>query len=202
MQDPRTFWDQRYGEAGFAYGEAPNDFLRERADAIPAGGKVLCLAEGEGRNAVFLARRGLDVTAIDLSAVGLAKARALAERHGVSITTEACDLAELTIEPGAWDAIVCIWMHLPAPLRARVHRAAADGLAPGGVLVLEAYTPAQLALGTGGPKDASMLVDPDALRDELSSLSLEHFAAHERDVQEGAFHSGRSAVVQVVARRR
>jgi hypothetical protein len=141
------------------------------------------------------------VTAIDLSEVGLAKARALAARRGVSLVTEAHDLASYRITPGAWSAIVCIWMHLPAPLRARVHAMIREGLAPGGVVLYEAYTPAQLAHATGGPRDVSMLVDPDSLRADLEGLTFEHFAAVERDVREGAHHQGTSAVVQAVARR-
>ncbi len=115
--------------------------------------------------------------------------------------TEARDLAHYTVTPGAWAAIVCIWMHLPAALRARVHGMIREGLAPGGVVLYEAYTPAQLAHATGGPRDVSMLVDPASLRADLDGLVIEHFAAIERDVREGRYHSGRSAVVQVVARR-
>ncbi len=201
MHDPRAFWDERYAAPGYAYGERENDFLRAHEGAIPRGGEVLCLAEGEGRNAVFLAERGHRVKAIDLSEVGLDKARALASARGVQIAAEAHDLAHYEIEEGRWTAIVCIWMHLPAPIRERVLERVVRGLAVGGVLLLEAYTPAQLALGTGGPKDVSMLYDPDALRAQLGKLALEHFVTLEREIHEGPYHDGTSAVVQVVARR-
>lgn len=200
MSDAARFWDERYAAPGFAYGEAPNDLLAEVEPALARASRVLCLAEGEGRNAVFLATRGHAVHAVDVSRVGLEKATALAARRGVSITTEVADLATYALAEGAWDAIVAIWMHLPPPLRAKVHAACVRGLAPGGAFVLEAYRPEQLAFGTGGPRDLALLVAPDALRDEFSGLSLERFEAVERDVQEGPFHAGTSAVIRVLGR--
>ncbi len=195
------FWDQRYGNAdGFVFGTEPNDFLRTVADRIPAG-PVLCLAEGEGRNAVFLAQRGHAVTAVDLSAAGLDKARELAAQRGVTLATEVADLSRYTIAPGAWSGIVAIFMHLPPALRRDVLARAAAGLRPGGVFVMEAYTPAQLAFGTGGPKDAALLPTLELLRAELPGLEFVHGAELERDVIEGGGHTGRAAVVQVVARR-
>lgn len=202
MQDVRTFWNQRYAEPGLAYGEQPNDFLRAHEATIPRDGAVLCLAEGEGRNAVFLAERGHRVTALDLSDVGLAKARASAAARHVTLATDVRDLADYAIEPDRWSAIVCIWMHLPAPLFSRVIADCVRGLAPGGVLLLESYTPAQIALGTGGPRDPSMLCHPETLRGQLDALSLERFEELERDVHEGPYHQGPSRVIQVVARRR
>lgn len=199
--DPAAFWNARYAEPGLAYGDAANDFLVEVEPRLPRKGRVLCLAEGEGRNAVFLASRGHDVTALDMSAVGLDKTRALAASRGVVVHTVLADLAAYTIAPGAWDAIVAIWMHLPPSLRARVHADAARGLAPGGALVIESYRKEQLALGTGGPRDPAMLVDPETLRADLAGLTLERFEAIERDVHEGRYHGGKSAVVRVLARR-
>lgn len=193
-------WDERYSEPGYAYGSDPNDFLASVADRIPMG-PVLCLAEGEGRNAVFLAGRGFAVTAVDGSAVGLEKARALAAERQVAIRTVHADLADYVIEPGAWAGIVSIWCHLPAPLRERVHQSAAAGLRPGGVLVLEAYTPAQLAHGTGGPKVPELLYDLELLKRDFAGLELGHAVELERDIHEGKYHAGKSAVVQLVARR-
>jgi SAM-dependent methyltransferase len=201
VSDPTSFWNARYAESGFAYGDQPNDFLREVANRITTG-PVLCLAEGEGRNAVYLATRGHDVTAVDLSATGLAKAEALARSRGVSIRTAVADLDTYVIQPGAWAAIVSIWAHVPESLRARIHHASVAGLRPHGVFVLEAYTPAQLALGTGGPKDVSLLVDPDALRTELAGLDLVRFETITREVHEGPYHDGQSAVVRVLGVRR
>jgi len=194
------FWDNRYATPDFVFGTEPNDFLRSIADRLPAG-PVLCLAEGEGRNAVFLATRGHAVTATDLSATGLAKARALAAQRGVPLATAAADLATYPIAPGAWSAIVAIFMHLPPALRRDVLGRAAAGLRPGGVFVLEAYRPAQIAFPTGGPKDPALLPTLAQLRDELPGLEFEIGRELERDVLEGGGHTGRSAVVQVLARR-
>lgn len=203
MNDPAAFWDARYAEPGFAYGEAPNDFVVEVEPLLPRGARVLCLAEGEGRNAVFLAERGHAVTAVDLSPVGLEKARALAARRGVALETVVADLGAYEIARGAYDAVVAVWMHLPPPVRARVLAGAAGGLAPGGLFVLEGYRKEQLALGTGGPKDAAMLFDAGELRAALEAggLAVERLDARTRDVREGPHHQGESAVVQALARR-
>jgi len=195
-----TDWDARYGEPGYAYGTEPNRFLAEVAGRVPAG-PVLSIAEGEGRNAVFLAGLGHDVLAVDRSAVGLAKAEALAAERGVRIRTAVADLADFPVEPSAWSGIVSIFAHFAPLLRARLHGAVAIGLRPGGVFVLEAYTPRQLEFGTGGPRDAGVLVTLDALRAELAGLDFVIGREIERDVTEGKYHGGRAAVVQVLARR-
>jgi SAM-dependent methyltransferase len=195
-----AFWDQRYATDDYFYGEEPNTFLAAQAHLIPPG-PVLCLAEGEGRNAVFLAGRGHAVTAVDGSAAGLAKAQRLAARRGVALTTVVTDLAAFRIEPGHWAGIVAIFSHLPPDLRRSTFAAAVAGLRPGGAFLLEAYTPAQLAHGTGGPKDPTLLMRLTDLRTELAGLSLELGQEIERDVVEGRGHTGRAAVVQIVGRK-
>lgn len=197
-----SFWDDRYaGASGYVFGTEPNDFLAQMAAHIPSG-PVLCLGEGEGRNAVYLAGLGHAVTAVDQSAIGLAKAQKLAASRGVAIATEVVDLENYAIQPNAWSGVVSVFVHLPPVLRRRVYSAIVRALVPGGVFVLESYTPAQLAFNTGGPKDVELLMTLSALREELSGLEL--LVAHEieRDVMEGGAHTGRAAVVQVLARRR
>jgi SAM-dependent methyltransferase len=196
------FWNDRYGAAGenYVYGTAPNEFLAAMAGRLPPG-PVLCLADGEGRNGVHLAGLGHAVTSVDLSATGLAKARALAQRRGVALTTVVADLNDFVIGERAWAGIVAIFMHLPPALRARVLARAAAGLQPGGVFVLECYSPAQLAFNTGGPRDIALLPTLAALRPELAGLEFLHGAEIERAIVEGDGHTGRGAVVQVVARR-
>jgi SAM-dependent methyltransferase len=195
-----AFWDRRYGGADFVYGTEPNDFVRTVAPSLPPGA-VLCLGEGEGRNAVHLAARGHAVTAVDQSAVALAKARRLAEARGVALATEVADLGDFAVAPGAWSAVVLVFVHLPPALRRVVHARAAAGLAPGGFVVLECYGPGQLGRGTGGPQDAALLPALADLRADFPGLEPLVARELERDVVEGAGHTGPAAVVQLVARR-
>lgn len=196
------FWDERYAGDAYAYGREPNDFLRAEVERIPPG-PVLCLAEGEGRNAVFLAKRGHDVTAIDFSSEGIRKAERLAREESVNLTTIEADLA--TYEPpadAAFAAVIAIFAHVRPEVRRRVHEWVPRVLAPGGCYVLEAYTPKQLAFGTGGPKDVALLMTLDDLRAELAPLDFVIGREVEREIHEGPFHGGPSATVQVVAVRR
>ena len=198
---PPDFWNARYAEDALAYGDAPNDLLASVADRLPAG-RTLCLAEGQGRNAVFLAERGHRVLAVDLSDVGLARARQLADARGVEIETRAADLGTFAIEPGAWDCIVSVFAHTPADVRRRLHAAVPVGLAPGGAFVLEAYTPEQTRRDTGGPSGegaVDITMTADGLRDELAGLRFETLREVEREVHEGPYHHGLASVVQALA---
>lgn len=195
-----SMWDQRYDRDEYVYGMEPNDFLRSMADRIPKG-PVLCLAEGEGRNAVFLAGLGHRVLGVDSSVVGLEKAQHLARTRGVQIETEVRDLNEL--DPGVeqWAAIVSIFCHLPRNERSLLHEKVERALRPGGILILEAYHPDQLQHGTGGPPMLERLVSLEELREELPGLDFVHAQEIEREVQEGLFHHGLGAVVQLLARK-
>ncbi len=193
-------WNNRFAAPQYIYGETPNAFVAEMASRIPVG-PVLCLAEGEGRNAVHLAALGHRVMAVDQSETGLAKARRLAATRGVDIETVLADLGNFTVEPGVWSGIVATFAHLPPAIRRQVHAQAVRGLRPGGVFVLEAYTPAQLAFDTGGPKSSELLMTLAGLREELAGLELLVGREIEREVIEGDGHTGRGAVVQVFARR-
>ena len=195
-------WNERYGEPGFAYGTEPNDFLTATAERyLRPNGEILSLAEGEGRNAVFLARRGFRVTAVDGSAVGLDKARVLAEEHGVELQTVVADLGDFDLGIERWDGIVSIWCHLPSTLRERLHRSVVSALRPGGVFLLEAYTPDQLRYKTGGPPSAELLMTLAAVRHELAGLAFLEAEEMLREIHEGRYHGGMSAVLQVVARK-
>jgi len=191
-------WDQRYGDDEYAYGTEPNDFLVEATHHLPKG-NILCIGEGEGRNAVWLAQQGWQVTAVDSSSVGLEKAKKLAESRGVEIQTVHADLLDYPFEEAAWDGIVSIFCHLPPTLRKQVHRSAVNALRPGGVLLLEAYTPEQVQLGTGGPPTEVMMMNLETLHSELEGLNFIHALELERPVNEGQFHTGLGSVVQLVA---
>lgn len=190
-------WDERYSQPGFAYGTEPNEFLAAAAGRIPVG-PVLSIGEGEGRNAAFLAGLGHRVVAVDQSEVGLAKAQKLAADRGLSIETVCADLSAFPIEPGAWAGIVSVFCHLPRRIRRPLYAAAVRGLRPGGVLVLEAYTPEQINRGTGGPKDPDMLPTLAELTEELAGLEFLHARELDREVREGAYHTGVASVVQII----
>lgn len=199
-----SMWDQRYAQDGFAYGANPNDFLKACLHHIPKE-DVLCIADGEGRNSVFLAQNGCRVQSVDLSSVGLAKANQLAKDKDVSITTELADMAEYDMGQSKWDAIISIFAHMPPAIRTKVHAGAVRALKPGGVFILEAYTPRQLELGgIGGPNAQTMelFMSLPALLNELNGLSflLAHDIDHE--VNEGKYHQGMAATVQIIAKKK
>lgn len=196
-----AFWNQRYGGDGLAYGEAPNDFLARMAERLPKSGQALDIGAGEGRNALFLASRGLDVLAVDQSEVGMQKAQRLAAERGLALRSRAVDLRDFDAENNSFDLVSSIFVHLPATLRAAVHGRVGAWLKPGGVFLLEAYSPEQIRRDTGGPKDPSLLASLEVILGELTGLQIEHQAALERDVSEGRFHTGKASVVQVLARK-
>lgn len=190
-------WDERYANDEYFYGTAPNDFLRDNAARIPKG-RVLCLADGEGRNGVWLAEQGYEVTSVDLSAVGLEKTQKLAASRNVSVNTVQADLAEYEIQSDSWEGVVAIFCHLPAAVRHRLYPRVAAGLRSGGVLLLELYTPKQIEFGTGGPRDLDLLASLDDLRQDLSGLQFAIAQEIEREIHEGNHHFGHSAVVQIL----
>ena len=197
-------WNERYSETEYIFGTEPNDFLKENFQKIPAGGKVLCLAEGEGRNAVFLAEQGYQVTAMDMSEVGLNKALKLAKDRGVEISTQVADLTDYDFGAGEWDSIVSIWAHLPETVRQRVHAHIVPALKPNGVFILEAYTEQQLTMdAVGGPPatQKECFGSLAVLRNELAALEEIMGTETQRMISEGKRHQGLSAVVQFIAKK-
>jgi SAM-dependent methyltransferase len=188
-------WNERYGAPGYAYGTAPNDFLVSVAARLPPRARVVSLAEGEGRNAVFLAEAGHSVVAIDSSSVGLDKARALAAERGVAFETVVADLANVPHGVAEADVVISIWAHVPPPLRRDLHVRVQRLLRPGGLFVVEAYHPAQTRRSTGGPRDKALCLTADQLREELPLLDWLILEETTRAVHEGVFHDGISDVV-------
>lgn len=193
-------WEERFSEEEYFFGKEPNEFLAEHAGELPSGA-VLCVAEGEGRNAVFLASTGREVTSVDLTIAGVTKTLRLAVERGVTVDARVGDLAEFDLGEERWDAVVSIFAHMPLPVRTGLHRRVVAALKPGGVLLLEAYTPDQVGRGTGGPSDTAVTMTLAALRDELSGLEILHGLETERPVHEGGGHAGLGSVVQVIARK-
>jgi SAM-dependent methyltransferase len=192
------FWDDRYGTTEYLYGTEPSDFLAERWSTLLSGGEVLCLADGEGRNGVFLATKGMRVTGVDSSAVGLVKAARLAAERRVPYDTIVADLGTWDVGDARWDGIVSIWAHLPAPIRAALHPRLARALRPGGILLLEHYHPRQLGYGTGGPPDATMMLTLEELEAAFTGWTKLHTFEGERVVVEGSGHGGKSYVTQAI----
>jgi len=201
MFGPSAQWNLRYGDEEYFYGTTPNDFLQENAHLIPRG-SVLCVADGEGRNSVFLATTGRDVSSVDISDVGVAKTKKLASEKGVSVDAQVGDLANFDLGRNKWQGVISIFAHLPISLRQDLHRRVIDSLAPGGVVLLEAYTVDQIGRGTGGPQVPELLMGAESLSQEFASLEIIHLKELEREVVEGSGHTGLAAVVQLIARKR
>ena len=198
---PAAFWDERYAGEAYAYGEAPNAWLSECVGALPERADVLVPGDGEGRNGVFLAKRGHAVTTLDLSERGVGKARALAARNGVSVDARVQDLLTWDWPEGAFDAVVLIFVHLRPEGRQALHRRAAASLRPGGVLIIEGFTPEHLPLReanpkVGGPGRAGMLFTPAMLREDFGALDAITLEERRVRLSEGAKHDGEAAVVR------
>lgn len=196
-------WDDRYAHPNYLYGYRPNDFLKDQARLLKPGSRVLCLGDGEGRNGVHLAQQGHSVVSLDFSRVALDKAEALAAEKGVELETWHVDLADWVDHPDPfqpWDAVVSIFVHLPVGLRRRVAEVATRQSRPGAKLILEAYTPAQLSLGTGGPKDPELLMKRDDVASDWQGWHLD-VRLVERRIFEGMGHQGLSSVVQALGLR-
>ena len=195
------FWDERYNSENYIYGTQANIFLQEIAHHLPSSGRALDLAAGEGRNAVFLAERGLSVTAADASSVGLAKAQRLAESRGVRLELVQADLCSHDWQQGSYDVVSSVFFQLPPPLRLAVGRRAVNALRVGGLLVAVFYHSEQLALGTGGPSNPEFLgslADWQAMFPDLEWLHAEH---RRHVLNEGELHQGESSVVYLLGRK-
>ncbi len=195
-----SFWDRKYAVDAYLFGEGANVFLQEVLPQLPQG-TALGLGEGEGRNAVFLAEHGFDVLGVDASAVGLAKAQALAAHKGVTIRTEVADLLHYVLPPQHYDVITLIFCHLPQPLRTEVFQQAIDGLKPGGMLVAVLYNPAQRQYQTGGPQDLALLPTLAELQQTLAPLQALVAEEVVRELNEGVNHQGPSSVIQYLGRK-
>lgn len=199
----REFWNQKFSGEAYKYGEQPNAFLAEQAPRyLGAGAKVLVPGDGEGRNGVWLAEQGFEVTSLDCSDVGLAKAQDLAKRRGVVLQTVLADLTEWEPPAASFDAVAVSYLHLTSAQRPAIMGALMRALRPGGGLILEAFHPTQLSLSSGGPKDVDMLYTLEGLREDARACGRAgqelYGVVCETLLSEGAFHQGLARVTRWV----
>lgn len=199
-----NFWDRQYSAVeGYKYGTRPNAFLMAEAHRLPPHARVLVPGDGEGRNGVWLASQGHEVLTVDISEVGVARSRALAAESGVHVDTLVADLKTWAPPPGAFDAVVLMYLHMPAAMRAAVHRNVAAALRSGGLLLLEAFHPAQLGRASGGPKEIDLLYSLEDVRADFKEL-LDEVSGEELEVllDEGPGHQGMAMVTRYRGRAR
>lgn len=201
--DPAGSWNRRFAVDGYLFGAAPNEWLRQQASVWSPGERVLCVADGEGRNSVWLARRGLAVDAFDIAEVGVAKARRLAAAQGVTVNFAVLDGDTCVWPQATYDGVAAIFVQFADPaMRARLFANIVRCLKPGGTLVLQGYTPRQLDYNTGGPPLVSHLYTEALLREAFADLDLIELREYEAELAEGTGHRGHSALIGLVARRR
>lgn len=188
-------WNERFSRQEYIYGKEPNAFIAKIAKRIPKG-KILCIAEGEGRNAVYLAKLGFDVTAWDYAQAGLDKTTQLAAENGVTVKTELRDLAEVVWQEEQWDAIIHVFGHLAKSVMDRTLKGVQRALKYGGSYVSELYSKEQLRYKTGGPANKEMLIDPKEMLTQFKDFHIQHFYVGEALREEGILHTGTAHIVQ------
>lgn len=193
-------WDKRYAQPGFLFGTEPAAFLTKHKAALPDGGTCLCVADGEGRNSVWLARQGLDVSAMDSSDVGVTKANGLARDAGVDVDFQVADLRTWDWAPDRWDVVAAIFIQFADPaFREQIFAGMKRTLKPGGLLLLHGYRPEQIGYGTGGPPCAENMYTEPMLAEAFGDFDVQVLDAYDAEVDEGAGHSGMSALIDLVA---
>jgi 2-polyprenyl-3-methyl-5-hydroxy-6-metoxy-1,4-benzoquinol methylase len=198
-----SVWDERYAGEHYLFGTEPNAFLVTQRHLLKPGMSCLAVADGEGRNGVWLAEQGLEVLSVEASAVALEKAKKLAQQRGVVIEFEQADLANWQWGEDRFDVVAAIFIQFAPPgLREQMFANIKRCLKPGGLLLLQGYTPRQLEYKTGGPSQIENLYTEDLLRKDFADMEWLHFAEHDRVISEGAGHSGMSALIDLVARKR
>ncbi len=200
--DPGSFWDAKYATDDFFYGTTANAWLMHQRKRLQPGLRALSVADGEGRNSVWLAEQGLAVTAVDASARAIAKARRLAAERGVDVSHVQADLRHWTWPEAAFDVAVAIFAHFRPEDRPAIHRRMLASLVSGGLVLIEAYSPYQHLHRTGGPPDLDMLYTAFRLQEDFGDAEILELAEVTTELAEGRGHRGKSAVVRLVARRR
>lgn len=195
-------WNERFSAPGYLFGKNPSAFLASQAHWLDAGSRALSIADGDGRNGVWLAKQGLSVVSVDFSAIALEKAAALAKLEDVSIETIEADITSWDWPEAAFDIVVAIFFQFAAPeVRGRIFNGIKSALRPNGLLLLQGYRPEQLDYGTGGPPHRENMYTEALLREAFGDMEFLHFTSHDTVIEEGAGHNGMSALVDLVARK-
>ena len=198
----KDFWNERYGEEGLAYGDKPNVYLSEIADQISAGGKILVVGDGEGRNGVWLAKKGFEVTCVDYSPVAVKKIESFAEESNVNINAICADMNDWEWPVEQFDAVVSIYVHFPPDVRAGLHQKMVDSLKSGGKILMEAFNKDQLKYKSGGPPVLELLFSEEMLREDFSSVDILSMEEKVVYLDEGKYHVGDGAVVRMIAKKK
>ena len=193
----KQFWNDRYTESEFAYGKEPNQFLKEHIHLLPKG-KVLFVAEGEGRNAVFASKKGYQVAAFDYSDSARKKALALALENNVEIEYEVSDVLQLSYQKNSFDAIVFIFAHFPSDIRRVGHHELLGLIKPNGKVLFEAFEKEQIYYTSGGPKDSTMLFSEDEVRNEFVDITFDFLKTELVILNEGPYHQGEGKVIRFI----
>ncbi|HVS92946.1 MAG TPA: class I SAM-dependent methyltransferase [Mucilaginibacter sp.] len=205
-QDYKKLWDSRYGEKEYAYGKAPNKFFKEQIEKLKPG-SILMPADGEGRNGVYAAQLGWDVTSTDLSAEGKEKALQLAAERGVTLTYFVGDLEQANFREASFDAIGLVYAHFLAEKKSAIHKKLCTYLKPGGLVIFEAFSKSHLELArknprVGGPKDIAMLFSKEEIMHDFENFDTLLLEEMEITVDEGIYHAGTGSVIRFVGRKR
>jgi SAM-dependent methyltransferase len=201
--NPAQTWDARFAAADYIFGKEPNVWLAQHSDLLIPGGSALAVADGEGRNSVWLAQRGMQVDAFDISPVGVDKARQLASAVGVDVNFSVSDCDDWRWSSNHYDVVAAIFIQFADPLtRKRLFNRMVESLKPGGVLLLQGYTPKQLDYKTGGPPLVDHLYTEELLRAEFSGMDIIELTSYDDVLREGTQHSGQSALIGLVAKKR
>jgi len=202
MRQDLLRWNQRFSGEDYLFGTQPNAFLARQKKLLVPGKRALAIADGEGRNGVWLAQQGLDVLSIDFSPVALQKAKALAQERGVDLATQVADLSEWTWEASRFDVVVAIFIQFAEPaLRERIFSGICRTISPGGLLLLQGYRPEQLDYATGGPSQVENMYTASLLRRAFATLDILHLEEHDSELHEGSGHNGMAALVDLIARK-
>jgi 2-polyprenyl-3-methyl-5-hydroxy-6-metoxy-1,4-benzoquinol methylase len=197
----KQFWNKRYAEHEFAYGKEPNQFLNEHLHLLPKG-KILFVAEGEGRNAVFAAKNGFQVYAFDYSDSGRKKAKDLASENNVVIDYEVSDVLQLSYEKNSFDAIVFIYTHFPSDIRKKDHEKLLTLLKINGKILFEAFSKEQINYTSGGPKDSAMLFSEDEVKNEFTRVNFDFLKKEIIKLNEGPYHQGEASVIRFIGNKK